>query len=106
MGQEISISLQAVKSKVYKLIDARVEGAKTQDEVQESMRRWWKSIHPNDRPVARKYLLTVLQKSSATLGAINDGLLGFKEFSTPLEAEPERSQKLRPVTGQTQAIPM
>ena len=52
MGQEISVSLQAVKTKVYKLIDALIEGAKTEAEVQESIRRWWKLIHPADRAVA------------------------------------------------------
>ena len=31
MGQEVSISLQAVKTKVYKLIDALIEGAKTDE---------------------------------------------------------------------------
>ncbi len=46
MPQEISISYQAVKSKVYRLIDAMVEGSKTESEVRESMRRWWMLIHP------------------------------------------------------------
>ncbi len=46
MGQEISVSYQAVKSKVYRLIDSLVEDAKTQGDVQESMKRWWKHIHP------------------------------------------------------------
>jgi len=41
MGQEISVSYQAVKSKVYKLIDALVEGSKTPAEVQLSIQRWW-----------------------------------------------------------------
>jgi hypothetical protein len=67
MGQEVSVSYQAVKSKVYKLIDALVEDAKTEGDVQESMKRWWKLIHPADRPVARKYLLSVLAKSNASL---------------------------------------
>jgi hypothetical protein len=67
MPQEVSISYQAVKSKVYRLIDALVEGSKTESEVQESMRRWWKLIHPADRPVAQKYLLAVLARSHASL---------------------------------------
>ena len=70
MGQEISVSYQAVKSKVYRLIDSLVENAKSQDEVQESVKRWWKLIHPSDRAVAQKYLLMVLEKSNSTLGAI------------------------------------
>ena len=36
MPQEVSVSYQAVKSKVYKLIDAAVEGEKTEAQVQES----------------------------------------------------------------------
>ena len=74
MGQEVSISYQAVKSRVYRLIDALVEGAKTEEDVQESVRRWWKLVHPADRPMAQKYLMAVLQKSNATLGAISDSL--------------------------------
>lgn len=70
MPQEVSISYQAVKSKVYKLIDAMVEGEKSPAEVQESMQRWWALVHPADRAVAQKYLLTVLEKSQAALAAI------------------------------------
>ena len=50
--------------------DAMVEGDKNSVEVQESIRRWWKLIHPSDRAVAQKYLLMVLEKSNSTLGAI------------------------------------
>ncbi len=85
MGQEISVSYQAVKSKVYRLIDSLVEDSKTQGEVQESVKRWWKLVHPADRPVARKYLLTVLAKSNATLEAISDGLTDLQDF----EAHPQ-----------------
>ena len=80
MGQEISVSYQAVKSKVYRLIDSLVEDAKNQGDVQESMKRWWKLIHPADRPIARKHLLSVLAKSNATLEAICDGLTDMKDF--------------------------
>src|SRR5690242_13006264 len=86
MGQEISVSYQAVKSKVYRLIDSLVEDAKTQEEVQESVRRWWKLVHPADRPVARKYLLTVLAKSNATLEAITDGLTDLQDFENQRRA--------------------
>jgi hypothetical protein len=82
MGQEVSISYQAVKSKVYKLIDALVEDAKTRGDVQDSVTRWWKLVHPADRPVARKYLMMVLEKSNASLEAISDGLLQFAEGET------------------------
>src|SRR5271166_1052213 len=50
MPQEVSVSYQAVKSKVYRLIDALVVGEKTEADVQESIRRWWELIHPADRP--------------------------------------------------------
>ena len=73
MGQEISVSYQAVKSKVYRLIDSLVEDDKNRDDVQESVKRWWKHIHPADRPIARKHLLSVLSKSNATLAAITGG---------------------------------
>jgi len=82
MGQEISVSYQAVKSKVYRLIDSLVEDAKTQDDVQESVKRWWKLVHPADRPVARKYLLTVLAKSNATIEAIRVGLNDINDFES------------------------
>jgi hypothetical protein len=74
MPQEISVSYQAIKSKVYRLIDALVVGEKTETEVQESIRRWWDLIHPADRPIAQKYLITVLGLSASALGAIGDGL--------------------------------
>ncbi len=80
MGQEISVSYQAVKSKVYRLIDSLVEDAKTSGDVQESVKRWWKHIHPADRPIARKHLLSVLSKSNATLEAISGGLTDLQDF--------------------------
>ncbi|MBO0910516.1 MAG: hypothetical protein J2P13_01885 [Acidobacteria bacterium] len=80
MGQEISVSYQAVKSKVYRLIDSLVEDAKNQDDVQESVKRWWKHIHPADRPIARKHLLSILSKSNASLEAISGGLSDLQDF--------------------------
>jgi len=74
MPQEISVSYQAIKSKVYRLVDALVVGEKSEAEVQESIRRWWDLIHPADRQVAQKYLLAVLERSSSALEAIGDGL--------------------------------
>lgn len=75
MPQEISVSYQAIKSKVYRLIDALVVGEKNQADVQESIRRWWALIHPADRPIAQKYLLTILGHSASAMEAIGDGLL-------------------------------
>jgi hypothetical protein len=74
MPQEISVSYQAIKSKVYRLIDALVVGEKNEAEVQESIRRWWDLIHPADRPIAQKYLLMVLGRSASALDAVSDGL--------------------------------
>jgi hypothetical protein len=75
MPQEVSVSYQAIKSKVYRLIDALVVGEKNEAEVQESIRRWWDLIHPADRPIAQKYLLMVLGRSASALDAVGDGLL-------------------------------
>jgi hypothetical protein len=74
MPQEISVSYQAIKSKVYRLIDALVVGEKNEVEVQESVRRWWELIHPADRPIAQKYLLAVLERSRQALGSVEEGL--------------------------------
>lgn len=75
MPQEISVSYQAIKSKVYRLIDALVVGEKSEAEVQESVRRWWALIHPADRPIAQKYLLMVLGRSNDALDAMGTELL-------------------------------
>jgi hypothetical protein len=80
MPQEISVSYQAIKSKVYRLIDSLVVGEKTEAEVQESVRRWWALIHPADRPIAQKYLLMVLGRSSSALNSMEVALLSA---STP-----------------------
>ncbi len=50
MPQEISVSYQAIKSKVYRLIDALVVGEKNEAEVQESIRRWWDLIPSGGSP--------------------------------------------------------
>jgi len=75
MPQEISVSYQAIKSKVYRLIDALVVGEKSEAEVQESVRRWWSLIHPADRPIAQKYLLMVLGRSNSALDAMGSELI-------------------------------
>jgi hypothetical protein len=89
MPQEISVSYQAIKSKVYRLVDALVVGEKSEAEVQESIRRWWDLIHPADRPVAQKYLLAVLGRSSSALEAIGDGLCagGSEPVYSPLPSK-------------------
>ncbi|MEY2413164.1 MAG: hypothetical protein QOD84_1770 [Acidobacteriaceae bacterium] len=104
MAQEVSISYQAVKSKVYRLIDALVEDAKSEGDIQESVRRWWKLIHPSDRPVARKYLLSVLEKSNASLSAITDGLHEFKDFDEVPHLESEKLPKIHPIVPQARMI--
>jgi len=85
MPQEISVSYQAIKSKVYRLIDALVVGEKSEAEVQESVRRWWSLIHPADRPIAQKYLLMVLGRSNSALDAMGTELLSVSgcEVATP-----------------------
>lgn len=75
MPQEISVSYQAIKSKVYRLIDSLVVGEKSETEVQESIRRWWALIHPADRPIAQKYLLMVLGRSASALDSMGDAFL-------------------------------
>jgi hypothetical protein len=75
MPQEISVSYQAIKSKIYRLIDALVAGEKNEAEVQESIRRWWNLIHPTDRPVAQKYLQMVLGRSTSALDAVEIAML-------------------------------
>ena len=75
MPQEISVSYQAIKSKVYRLIDSLVVGEKSESEVQESIRRWWALIHPADRPIAQKYLLMVLGRSANALDSMGDAFL-------------------------------
>jgi len=98
MPQEISVSYQAIKSKVYRLIDALVVGEKNEAEVQESIRRWWDLIHPADRPVAQKYLLMVLGRSASALDAVGDGLFaagGVQVMHPPLEGTHLPSRRMR-----------
>ncbi len=95
MPQEISVSYQAIKSKVYRLIDALVVGEKSEAEVQESVRRWWALIHPADRPIAQKYLLMVLGRSTSALDAMSSELLSVSgcDVAPPRMTESQISSK-------------
>ena len=97
MPQEISVSYQAIKSKVYRLIDALVVGDKDEAEVQESIRRWWALIHPADRPVAQKYLLMVLGRSTSALDAVEDAMLsvGSEAAHSPMSDSHFASRRVR-----------
>jgi hypothetical protein len=94
MPQEISVSYQAIKSKVYRLIDALVIGEKTEAEVQDSIRRWWDLIHPADRPIAQKYLMAVLVRSGSALDAISEGLASVAGSDHPYPQLPARQLKV------------
>lgn len=95
MPQEVSVSYQAVKSKVYRLIDALVVGEKTEIEVQESIRRWWDLIHPADRPIAQKYLLLVLERSCLALDSVEKGLMEATDHGVvPQPSESAKALKL------------
>ncbi|MFZ0806933.1 MAG: hypothetical protein WAN03_12145 [Candidatus Sulfotelmatobacter sp.] len=94
MPQEISVSYQAIKSKVYRLVDSLVVGEKTESEVQESIRRWWALIHPADRPIAQKYLSMVLGRSSSALEAMGNVCLSAGTPEThPVLANDQMSAK-------------
>jgi hypothetical protein len=98
MPQEISVSYQAIKSKVYRLIDALVVGEKNEADVQESIRRWWALIHPADRPVAQKYLLMVLGRSASALDSMEDALLSVgpsEQMRAPLVPPGMATKRMR-----------
>ena len=80
MPQELSVSYQAVKTKVHRLMDAVVEGAKTEGDIAECIARGWCLVQPADRAVAKKYLQTVLERSNATLQAIASTLPDLEGF--------------------------
>jgi hypothetical protein len=103
MSQEISVSYQAVKSKVYKLIDAAVEGEKTDQQIRESLARWWKLVHPADRAVAQKYLLRVLEQSHASLSAMTHAFLESAECEITHDAVDERLDKSQPVSNHSRS---
>ncbi|MGB8834933.1 MAG: hypothetical protein WCC95_22465, partial [Candidatus Sulfotelmatobacter sp.] len=94
MPQEVSVSYQAIKSKVYRLIDTLVVGEKSELEVQESVRRWWELIHPADRPIAQKYLLLILERSCLAMDAIEEGLVEATDHQISRPSETARAMKL------------
>ncbi len=94
MPQEVSVSYQAIKSKVYRLIDALVVGEKSEVDVQESVRRWWELIHPADRPIAQKYLLTVLERSRLALEAVEEGQMEANQSNGNRPSDPAKELKL------------
>jgi hypothetical protein len=94
MPQEVSVSYQAVKSKVYRLIDALVVGEKSEADVHESIRRWWELIHPADRPIAQKYLLIILQRSCLALDAVEAGLLEGSQEKTARPSDSAKTLKI------------
>lgn len=96
MPQELSVSYQAVKTKVHRLLDAAVEGAKTEREIEECVARWWCMVQPADRAVAKKYLLTVLERSNATLKAIATTLPELEGFETRNHAPQALSNSCEP----------
>ena len=92
MAQEISISQQAVKGRIYKLIDAVVEGTKTEFEIQESIIRWWGLVHPQDRAMARKYMLDLLQRAREGASVLASGWLYPRQRAT---GEPTPGRRAR-----------
>ena len=94
MPQEVTVSYQAIKSKVYRLIDALVVGEKSEADVQESIRRWWDLIHPADRPIAQKYLLAVLEHSYLAVDAIEEGLKEATDHESLRPSEAPRTMRL------------
>jgi hypothetical protein len=94
MPQEVSVSYQAIKSKVYRLIDTLVVGDKSEVEIQESIRRWWELIHPADRPIAQKYLQIVLARSCLALDAIEEGLTDATNHEAAQSLDSTKALKL------------
>ena len=98
MPQELSVSYQAVKTKVHRLMDAVVEGAKSEGDIAECIARWWCLVQPADRAVAKKYLQTVLERSNATLQAIAATLPDLEGYEAR-DVAPANLAGSRPANG-------
>jgi hypothetical protein len=81
MRYVVSVSYQAVKSRVYRLIDSLAEEGKSTNDVKDSLKQWWNAIHPSDRPVARKYLIAILAESDSGIDAIREGITQLDDFA-------------------------
>ena len=102
MPQELSVSYQAVKTKVHRLMDAAVEGTKVESDIHTCIQRWWRLVQPADREVARRYLLEVLERSSATLKAISEELPELEGF-TSCDRSPQNVREAHAHAGATTA---
>jgi hypothetical protein len=91
-----SVSYQAVKTRVYRLIDSLAEEGTTTNDVKDSLKRWWNTIHPSDRPVARKYLIAVLAESKSGVDTIREGIAHIEDFG-PDPTSPFVLSRLHPL---------
>src|SRR5512133_1577545 len=96
MRYVVSVSYQAVKSRVYRLIDSLAEEGKTTNHVKDSLKQWWNTIHPSDRPVARKYLIAILAEANSGIDAIREGIATLDDFG-PHPTSPFALSRLHPL---------
>ena len=96
MRYVVSVSYQAVKSRVYRLIDSLAEEGKTTNDVKDSLKQWWNTIHPSDRPVARKYLIAILPEANSGIDAIREGIATLDDFG-PHPTSPFALSRLHPL---------
>ena len=96
MPQELSVSYQAVKTKVHRLMDAAVEGAKTESEIEECIARWWCLVTAGRPGGGAQIPMTVLERSNTTLKAIATTLAESKDL--PDARSRPRPCPIRPAT--------
>jgi hypothetical protein len=80
MGQDLSVSYNAVKRRVNRLIEHTNQDGKTPEEARISFVRWWNLLHPLDRPIARKYLIAVVANSDQPVEAVLSGFTDLKDL--------------------------